>query len=65
MPFHFDTVSCPLRASLGGRDDYPIIAISWNDETNETRYLIAAKERPVWVSEQELVQVVADVRHEA
>ncbi len=60
MSIHFAEVSRPLRASLGGRDDYSIIAMSWNDETNEMRYLIAAKERPVWVSDQELVRVVAD-----
>lgn len=57
MPFHFGTVSQNVRASLGGRTAYPVLAISWHDETNETRYLIAAKERPVWISEQELVQV--------
>jgi hypothetical protein len=60
MSMHFGTVNQPLSASLGGRAAYSIIAMSWNDETNEMRYLIAAKERPVWVSDQELVNVLVE-----
>jgi hypothetical protein len=60
MAFHFGTVNRNLRVALGGRDTYPVLAIAWNDETNEMRYLIAGRERPVWVSDQELVRVVTD-----
>ncbi|WP_234531525.1 hypothetical protein [Streptomyces shenzhenensis] len=57
MPFHFATVNRKLAVSMGGRTDYAVLAMAWNDETNEMRYLIAAKERPIWVNDQELVRV--------
>ncbi|MFE9611915.1 hypothetical protein [Streptomyces sp. NPDC006012] len=60
MPFHFATVSQKLTASMGGRAAYQVLAMAWNDETNEMRYLIAARERPVWVNDQELVRVFTE-----
>jgi hypothetical protein len=56
MSMHLIPVHRPLYASLGPRRAYAVVAIAWDDETNLTRYLLTAPDRPVWVPEHDLVQ---------
>jgi hypothetical protein len=45
------------------RSDNPVVAIAWNDELNQTRYLVADAENqgePIWVGDGEVLLWVKD-----
>jgi hypothetical protein len=49
MSLHFTGVAEDIEVTLGGKARYRVMAVCWDDEKNEQRYLIIAKERPQWV----------------
>jgi hypothetical protein len=61
MTTHLIALQRPLYVSLGGRRAYSVVALAWDDDTNATRYLVAAPDRPVWVPEQDVVRTSTEV----
>ncbi|CAM5328277.1 hypothetical protein ACH4HG_04575 [Streptomyces coeruleorubidus] len=51
MPLHFTGVAGDVEVKIGGNAKYRVLAVSWDDEKNLQRYLVMAKERPIWVPE--------------
>jgi hypothetical protein len=54
MPLHFTGVASDVEVQIGGKVKYRVLAVAWDDEKNLQRYLIIAKERPIWVPESDV-----------